>query len=346
MTSNAAQALEVQAGHCAQLGSPLSAGLLIRAAADIRSNGVTAGCFAPWADAEVAQHFRAATPLRWLGAMHDLALAGEPALAAAYHEENLEAAWLAALAAMTAQPDSIAAFMDHEPQTNEVGRSACLMLGFLDLARRFGMPLRTVELGASAGLNQIWDRYGYDLGGVICGDRDSPVQLTPQWRTETRPEPASPNVSARAACDRRPLDLARPDVRRRLMAYVWAYQHDRLARLKTAIDLAVAASVSVEAEDAAAFAEARGAPQPGVVTVIYHSVFWQYLPALTQTRLRAAIEAHGAWATPAAPLAWLRMESDPALPAEMEIRLTIWPAGEERRLARSHAHGGWIEYGA
>ena len=50
------------------------------------------------------------------------------------------------------------------PQTNEVLRSAALLGGFLTVAEETGLPLRCLELGSSAGLNQSWDAYGYRLG--------------------------------------------------------------------------------------------------------------------------------------------------------------------------------------
>ena len=70
-------------------------------------------------------------------------------------------------------------YMDHEPQTNEVRRSACLIGGFLTIARESGLPLRCFEVGASAGLNQLWDRFHYRLGdaGATRGNDRSRVDM-------------------------------------------------------------------------------------------------------------------------------------------------------------------------
>ena len=46
-------------------------------------------------------------------------------------------------------------------QTNEVQRCWALLPIFLTVARTVARPLALVELGASAGLNLLWDRYAY-----------------------------------------------------------------------------------------------------------------------------------------------------------------------------------------
>jgi hypothetical protein len=248
---------------------------------------------------------------------------------------------------MLAWPERFAGFMSHEPQTNEVRRSACLLPGFLTLAAETGLPLRIFEIGASAGLNQLWDRYHYDLGaGGSWGDAASDVRLDTDWRGGAPPLEAAISVVHRAACDRKPVDLRDPVARRRLKAYVWADQFERLERLDAAVAMALAGGVQVEAEDAVTWVADRAAPAEGAATVIFHSVFWQYMPSASQAAVRATIEALGARATPTAPFAWLRMEPPPENLAAMELRLTVWPGGEDRRLARVHPHGASIAWEA
>lgn len=55
------------------------------------------------------------------------------------------------------------------------------------------------------------------------------------------------------------------------------------------------------------------------------------------------IAALGARATADAPFAWLRMESPPRTLAIVELRLTLWPGGEDRLLAEVHPHGAWVK---
>ncbi len=355
-TESLLRALQIQGGACAALGSPFSAALLGHIDEDVAAGGPSAALFAAWQDASTRELITEAVPLRLLGALHDRAL-GEtaPDLAAAYPSDgrpgDADAAWRAGLSLIAHDGSAFAEFMRHEPQTNEVRRSACLLGGFLTIAVATRLPLRLFEVGASAGLNQLWDRFHYALirdgegsGGEVWGDPTSPVAIDTEWRGEAPALDAPVRVISRAACDRKPVDLADPVARRRLRAFVWPDQQDRLARLDAAIRMALAAGVSVEAEDAVASTRRRAAPASGAATVLFHSVFWQYMPAESQAALSAAIEAHGAAAGPDAPFAWLRMEPTPDNLAAMEVRLTLWPGGEERRLAAVHPHGAWVEW--
>lgn len=342
------QSLRRLADSAERLGSPFSAGLLSRLAEDAAAGGPTVALLAPWAGAPEDVVRDDLPGLRLTAALHDLALSGEdPELAATYprpdRASDAEAAWGPVRAALAREAGRIAEFMTHEPQTNEVGRAAMLLGGFLETAARTGLPLRCFEIAASAGLNLSWDRYRYRLGDLRWGDPQSPVVLEPDWSGPSPPD-APARVIERAACDRRPIDLSNPAEARRLMAYVWPDQFERLARLKAAIDVTRAAGVAVEEADAADWVRARCAPKVGAATVVYHSVFWHYVPAEGQAALRGAIVAHAQSATEASPFAWLRMESQ-STGSPMEIRLTLWPGGEEHLLGQVHAHGADARWG-
>jgi hypothetical protein len=344
------RALELQAAACTALGSRFSATLLERAAADAAANGSVAGLFSPWDRVDVRSLIASAVALRWLGALHELALSGEaPGLSATYPGKDragdAEKAWTEILDATRDHVPRLAAFMAHEPQTNEVRRSACLLPGFLKIAEITGLPLRTLELGASAGLNQLWYQYHYELGpSAQWGDPNAYVRLETDWRGPPPPLGAAIKVIDRRACDRKPVDLADPVARQRLKAYVWPDQIDRLDRLETAIAVATDTGVHVEEEDAVSWTLRHASPIPDAVTVVFHSVFIQYMPSESQAALVETINRHGAQATPTAPLAWLRMEPPANNPAAMELRLTLWPGGEERILAMTHPHGAWVEW--
>lgn len=343
MDSALSSTLRLQAQACLALGSPFNAQLLELAAEDLDAGGPTAALLAPWNGQDLRALMAAAVPLRLLGGLHDLVLSGDdPGLAAVYPQPgeafDAAAAWPQARRAMTEHAGRLAAFMDHEPQTNEVRRSACLLGGFLTVAKETGLPLRCFEIAASAGLNLSWDRYRYDLSGAAWGP-ESPVLLPSDWSGVLPPLDAQVRVLHRQACDRRPVDLKDPAQRRRLQAYVWPDQFDRLERIRAAIEVALANDVTVETADAVEWTARSAAPAPGAASVVYHSVFWQYMPAESQVALRQAIEHLGSLAAGDAPLAWLRMEPPPENMAIMEVRLTMWPGGEERILAVVHAHG-------
>jgi len=339
------QALEFQARACRAGGSPLNAVILEKAAEDWIAAGPVRDLMAPWADGDLKAQFDAASPLRLIGALHELALSGDdPALSAAYQLLDADAIWTAARPAMIAHHQRLAAFMGHEPQTNEVRRSICLVGGFLEVAAATGLPLRCFEIAASAGLNTSWDRYRYEFGEAGWGDPTATLVMDTDWQGSPPTVGADLRVIERAACDRRPTDLRDPDQQRRLLAYIWADQTERLARIRAAIGVALDYGVTVEAADAVAWTSDRVAPVAGAVTVLFHSVFWQYMPAASQTALRTTIDEIGARTTPDAPFAWLRMEPSPESMMVMQVRLTLWPGGEERLLAEAHPHGAYVRW--
>ena len=349
-TSHISRALRLQADATRKFGSPFSGALLDRAGEDVEAGGPTASLLMPWASSTTRELISDAAPVRFLGSLHDWALSGEaPDLTAAYPSADgkgdVDEAWRVARRLIGEKPEHFQDFMGHEPQTNEVRRSACLIGGFLEVARATGLPLRSLEIGASAGLNQYWDRFRYTLGSVgQWGAEDSPVVIDTEWEGRAPAVTATVRVVARAACDRKPVRISDPVARRRLRAYVWADQIDRMTRLDQAIALATSAGISVEEADAVTWTRARAGPMEGTATVLYHSVFWQYVPTEGQVALRAAIEGHGQAASATAPFAWLRMEPPPNDLANMELRLTLWPGGEERLLARVHPHGARVEW--
>lgn len=337
--------LRLQAKGCREMGSPLTADLLEHWARDWSEGGPTAALLAPWAGLDARGLFKEAVALRLAAALHDLALSGDdPGLSDAYAARDADRIWPLALAAMERRKDRLARFMGHEPQTNEVRRSAVLLGGFLEVAKTTGLPLATFEIGASAGLNMLWDSYGYRLAETAWGPRAAPLTIATEWRGPPPAVDAQVQVIERAACDRRPTDLADPEQRRRLLAYIWADQTDRFERIEAAIGMAVQRGVGVEAADAVDWTRAHVAPRPGVASVLYHSVFWQYMPAESQAALAERIGEIGASAAPGAPFAWLRMEPSLKDLATMEILLTLWPGGETRRLGLAHPHGAWVDW--
>lgn len=341
------QAIEFQVAGLEALHAPFGAELLRRVSAEL--DGPVGALLAPWREADAPALVGDAVVLRLLAAFHHLAQSGdEPALTRLYPAQqpdtDWDRLWPEIEAAAIRQGERLAAFMEHEPQTNEVRRSACLLGGFLEVAARTGLPLRCFELGASAGLNLSWDRFEYRLGPHGWGGF-SPVRIEADWSGPPPALDAPVRVIERAGCDRRPTRLDDPAQRARLEAYIWPDQPDRLERLARAADLAAAEGVFVEQADAAEWLERKVRPTPGAATVVYHSVFWQYPPEATRERIRRRLHTLGAEASASTPLAWLRMEPDPDnIVGPMTVTLQLWPGGEPEVLGWVHPHGAWVRW--
>lgn len=333
-----------QAAACARLGSPFTARLLDYLAECLDETGAVGRAILNWPGDPKAD----AVALRLAGGLHALVISGTaPSLAAVYpggaQAETPATLRAAVMGALDAHADFIVDFLQRPPQTNEVGRSAVLLGGFLTIAAATGLPLRLLEIGASAGLNLHWDAYAYDLGSASWELADAPLRLTPAWQGPLPPL-VPVEVRSRSGCDRAPIDPSDPEPRLRLLAYIWADQPERRHRLQTALRLAARTELRVEPADAADWVEARLTdPAPGEATVLFHSIVWQYLAAEKQRRIAAAIQRAGEQASANAPFAWLRMEPAPDS-RHCELRLTLWPPGQDRLLAHADFHGRWIRW--
>jgi hypothetical protein len=117
---------------------------------------------------------------------------------------------------------------------------------------------------------------------------------------------------------------------------------DRHARLMGAIELAREHPVPVEPADAASYVE-RLTLAPGTMTVLWHSVMWQYVPRDQQERVATRLAVLGATATDESPLVHLFAEPTRRTPdAEHEfwVCAETWPGGGERAyLGRMAPHG-------
>ena len=329
--------LRFQAEACRKLGSPLYAGLLGRAAADVEAHGPT------WDVLRGDEHDPgpSALALRLMGAVNRLVLQGdEPALATIYKEGDRDesAAWRTFRLVLQRNVESLRQLVQLPVQTNEVGRCAALLPGFLTFAAGAGLPLRLLEVGASAGLNLRWDRYRYLAGEFAWGPTDSLVQIDFEFQGDPR-VPAQPavEIAGRQGCDATPIDPATPEGRLSLLAYVWPDQPVRIERLRAALDVAAELPVSINREGAASWVERKLAERcPDQATLLYHSIVTQYLSEEERTAFQRHVREAGEQAVEDAPLAWLRME-----PAGKwaDVRLSTWPGGEDRHLARVGYHG-------
>jgi hypothetical protein len=336
------EAVVRQRDACAQLGSPLMVRLLDGVLDDFNRGGPCAAAL----EGRSERPLHDAVPLRLLGTVHRLVLAGRaPDLARFYPSAGGDDPGdpvPALLATIAAHPAEIAEGLRRPVQTNEVGRAAVLAGGFAEIARRTGLPLRQLEVGASAGLLLRWDGYRYDTGRSVLGDPASPLQFTGVWEGDPPDLDTDVVVAGRRGCDIAPLAATTPAGRLTLRSFVWPDQAARLARLDAALAVAATRPVSIDAEDAATWAPRQLArPSPGQVTVVHHSIVLQYLARPSFQALRDALRAAGGRATLHAPLAWLRMEPAGSV---ADLRLTLWPGGGDEVLATCGYHGEAIRW--
>ncbi len=334
-----------QATWCDALGSPFTAGLIRALRDDLEGGGVVAELVGDWPGTPRKD----ALALRLTGALHHAVLAGRaPELAAVYPKGAdgwaIDEIAPRALAYLREDAAEVRAFLTSPPQTNETNRAIVLLPGFLALAARFGKPLNLLEVGASAGLNQNWNRFGYRTQ-TWSRPGDSDVLIETDWAGPApRHLDAAPQIASRAACDLNPVDIHDAAAAQRLKAYAWPDQPKRLARLDAAIALAQAAGSAVETGDAADWLERKLADRPdGCTTVVFHSVFLHYPPPETIGRILSMIDRAGARATDRSPFAWLCFESEAFFGGDsntglMQARLKTWPGGTDERIAVSNGH--------
>ncbi|WP_370250449.1 DUF2332 domain-containing protein [Nocardioides sp.] len=297
---------------------------------------------APYADAPGPD----AVALRLLGSVHRLVLQRRAGVLGAWYPSvggtwEPESGWAAFRDLVAAQPEAVAEWLDRAPQTNEVGRAAALFGGLLALAARGERrPVRLVEIGASAGLNLLVDRFRYTGGGLPAsgaGPLDSPVHLTAWSGPPPFPTDHWPDVVAREGTDVRPIDATGTEGRLALTAYVWADQRERLERLRGALALAQGAPPPLRVAGAADTLAALE-PRADVVTVVWHSVMWQYLEPAEQARAEGELDRLARSAGP--DVAHLRLEPVRRTPAEeRRFWLVLDHAGERSFLATTPGHG-------
>ena len=271
-------------------------------------------------------------PVRLLGGLHYLVLAGR---APGWRWEDVRAT-------LERERDWLAAFTaEQQVQTNEVQRSWALLPAFLLLGEA---RLDLIELGPSAGLNLLWDRYRYRYAAGSWGPRDAPVELSGEERS---PVPAEllgrgVEVARRRGIDLAPVDISDDHGVRLLECFVWPDQTDRMERLRRVLELARAEPPEILHGDYVhLLPQALTEREPEALTVVFQTVSTMYLPASRYRELQRIVEE----ADP--PVAWIstrrHAEEETELQGgfELELRPSVGPA---RLVARMGYHGQWLEW--
>jgi hypothetical protein len=253
-------------------------------------------------------------------------------------------------------------------QTNEVGRCSALLPGLCLIASQYEWqePLSLLDLGTSAGLNLLFDDYGYTYraaqGGAVrtAGKTDSAVTLECATRDDLRylPELRLPVMAERVGLDLSPVDPFSDDEALWLLACQWPDNPARFGRLRAALASVRAAAHPPRLERGDMLTDlprVAGSMAGDGPLVVFHSWVAAYLSEQEQQSLTeqvARLDAHR-------PVHHLYCESPfetPGLPTppspvpregpDLATTLVhIGPGGRPAvRLADTHPHGYWIRW--
>lgn len=317
--------------------------LLLAFADDLEAGGVVAEICRDWLDAPAG----AVVQLRLLAGLQRLALQRRaPELA--YYYPNLggaadpSGAWAVFEPVMRRHLEELREALLIAPQTNEPGRSVALLVGLFDAVTRSGLSrVRLLEVGASAGLNLLVDRFHIGGEGWSAGPADSPLQLLSSVIGPV--SPVDYTVISRRGCDLAPVDATSQDGRLRLTSFVWPQDLHRHERLRAALQVMGGAQpVTIDRAPAADWLAGQLCEPAGdgVLTVLWHSVTRQYWPASEVAAVdRTVIEAGARM-----PIAQVSMENPgsdgdrrDSVPAELSVRLLV-PGGPADPAPRLLAH--------
>jgi hypothetical protein len=222
-------------------------------------------------------------------------------------------------------------------QTNEPARCAALLPALAQLPQ----PLALIEVGASAGLTLLFDRYSYDYAGYRLTGSDPGAPLL---RCEPRgPVPLPdrlPVIAWRAGLDLSPLAVTDDDDARWLSCLVWPGEADRERRLAAAIAVARRDPPVVRRGDLVTDLPELAAQAPaGARLVVFHtSVLYQVAPE-DRERFAAAVRGLNA--------SWLCSEAPGILPgtgrASPDGLLSVVVL-DGRVIGHADSHGTWLEW--
>jgi hypothetical protein len=151
------EAFAGQVDYCVANDAPITAAILAAIADSVSADTATGAKILGWSGHPMFD----ALPLRITGGVHHLWRKGlVPELAGLFDGSGKAVSNADAMRAVFAKHDVVLfPWLDGPPQTNEPGRSATLMTGLLEIVARHGPKLEILEIGSSAGLNLLIDRY-------------------------------------------------------------------------------------------------------------------------------------------------------------------------------------------
>jgi len=230
-------------------------------------------------------------------------------------------------------------------QTNTVRRSGCLLPAIEHVSQEVDRaPLGLVEIGSSAGLNLLWDQYGYNYDGTQIGDENSGVQINCELRGEIEPPLPTelPPVGSRRGIDLHPLAVDSDEDAQWLDALIWPEHETRRETVRHAAEIVAESPPTIHEgdvlEELEAVVDSVPADQP---ICLYNSYVLYQLSESQRADLYDLISGLGADRD----LYWLSCEwaMDVAMPM---IHCYRWEDGVHsgELLARFHGHGSWLQW--
>jgi hypothetical protein len=228
-------------------------------------------------------------------------------------------------------------------QTNEVQRSWILLPLLLRVARRTGADeFDLVELGPSAGLNLVWDRYHYRYEAGAWGLEDAVLSFDGE---ERRPVPGDllqlePSVRGRVGIDRSPIDVTTEEGARLLRSFVWAGQEGRMRRLDQAIEAVRADPPELVAGDyVEELPEVLAAQPTDALTLVFQTASFGYIGDEGRARVRSVLEEAGEKRS----LAFIST-GKPREGEDWGLRIVYWPGGDREFAGHADFHGSWLSW--
>ena len=225
-----------------------------------------------------------------------------------------------------------------------------LLPTFLTASVETGLPVELLELGPSAGLNLLVDRYRYRYENGAWGAADALLGLT----TRETPGGAVPAsllsqelvVRRRRGIDLMPIDATTAEGYLLLRSFVWPGLDERVARLDAAVETLrrMPDKPELVAGDYTAVLPELLADRPAdALTVVFETFSTIYLPEDVALQLAQALETAGG---DGRPLAWVsvrRWELGTGAEAAFELELRVWPE-PAHVVARVDPHGNTLEW--